>query len=98
VIFAAESYVPNRKNRERRAIIRHKASLMHMRVEIKNCIHALLEKHELTHSYSDLFGKEDLEWLRNLQLPTIDHQILQLTLQGLKQSQQRSIKKEILHV
>ncbi len=82
--LVAESYVPNRKNRERRAIIRHKASLMHMRVEIKNQIHALLDKHELTHSYSDLFGKEGLEWLRSLQLPTIDQQILQSNLQILE--------------
>ena len=82
--LVAESYVPNHKNRERRAIIRHKASLMHMRVEIKNRIHALLDKHELTHSYSDLFGKEGLEWLRNQQLPTIDHQILQSNIQILE--------------
>ncbi len=82
--LVAESYVPNRKNRERRAIIRHKASLMHMRVDIKNRIHALLDKHELTYTYSDLFGKEGVEWLHNLQLPTIDQQILQSNLQILE--------------
>jgi transposase len=82
--LVAESYVPTRKNRERRALIRHRASLMRMRVELKNRIHALLDKHELTHSYSDLFGKEGLEWLRNLQLPTPDHQILQSNLQVLE--------------
>jgi transposase len=79
--LVAESYVPPRKNRERRALIRHRASLMRMRVELKNRIHALLDKHELTHSYSDLFGKEGLEWLRSLQLPPPDHQILQSNLQ-----------------
>jgi len=62
--LVAESYVPTRKNRERRALIRHRASLMQIRVDIKNRIHALLDKHELTHNYADLFGKQGLEWLR----------------------------------
>ena len=79
----AESYVPTRKNRERRAI-RHRASLMRMRVDLKNRIHALLDKHELAHTYTDLFGREGLEWLRSLQLPTPDHQILQSNLQILE--------------
>ena len=79
--LVAESYVPTRKNRERRALIRHRASLIQMRVDIKNRIHALLDKHELTHTYTDLFGKQGLEWLRGLQLPTPDHQILQSNLQ-----------------
>jgi len=78
--LVAESYVPTRKNRERRALIRHRASLIRMRVEIKNRIHALLDKHELTHTYTDLFGKQGLEWLRNLQLPTPDQEILQSSL------------------
>jgi len=79
--LVAESYVPSRKNRERRALIRHRASLIRMRVDIKNRIHALLDKHELTHNYTDLFGKQGLEWLRNLQLTTPDHEILQSSLQ-----------------
>ena len=79
--LVAESYVPSRKNRERRALIRHRASLIQMRVDIKNRIHALLDKHELTHTYTDLFGKQGLEWLHSLQLPTPDQEILQSSLQ-----------------
>jgi transposase len=79
--LVAESYVPSRKNRERRALIRHRASLIRMRVDIKNRIHALLDKHELTHNYTDLFGKQGLEWLHSLQLPTPDQEILQSSLQ-----------------
>jgi transposase len=82
--LVAESYVPTRKNRERRAIIRHRASLMRIRVEIKNRIHALLDKYELSYTYTDLFGKEGTEWLRSLQLPTPDHQILRSNLQVLE--------------
>jgi len=79
--LVAESYVPSRKNRERRALIRHRASLMRMRVDIKNRIHAVLDKHELTHNYTDLFGKQGLEWLHSLQLSTPDQEILQSSLQ-----------------
>ena len=79
--LVAESYVPTRKNRERRALIRHRISLIRMRVEIKNRIHSLLDKHELQHGYTDLFGKQSLEWLHNLQLPNPDQQILQSSLQ-----------------
>ena len=82
--LVAESYVPTRKNRERRALIRHRASLMRIRVEIKNRIHALLDKHELTYPHTDLFGKEGNEWLRNQQLPNPDNQILQSNLQILQ--------------
>ena len=78
--LVAESYVPTRKNRDRRALIRHRASLMQMRVEVKNRIHALLDKHELSYEYTDLFGKQGLEWLRGLTLPTPDQQILQSNL------------------
>jgi len=82
--LVAESYVPTRKNRERRTLIRHRASLLKMRVEVKNRIHALLDKHDLPYDYSDLFGKEGIEWLRNLNLPSIDQQILRSNLQILE--------------
>ncbi len=83
--LVAESYVPTRKNRERRALIRHRASLMQMRVEIKNRVHMLLDKHDLTYQHTDLFGKQGLEWLRNLTLPnSVDQQILQSNLQVLQ--------------
>jgi hypothetical protein len=82
--LVAESYVPTKKNRERRSLIRHRASLMRMRTEIKNRTHAILDKHDLPYDYTDLFGKQGTEWLRNLQLPTPDHQILQSNLQILE--------------
>jgi len=56
-----ESYVPTRKNRERRGLIRHRASLMKMRVEVKNRLHTLLDKYDLSYEYTGLFGKEGLE-------------------------------------
>src|SRR3990172_4777316 len=57
---------------------------MRIHVDIKNHLHALLDKHYLTHNYSDLFGKEGVEWLRNLQLKTQDNKIIQSNLQVLE--------------
>jgi len=81
---AAESYVPTRKNREYRTFLRHRASLIKMRVEVTNRIHTLLDKYDLSHEYTDLFGKEGLEWLCNLNLPATDDQILKSNLQILE--------------
>jgi len=82
--LVAESYVPTRKNRMRRTLIRHRASLMKMRVEVKNRIHTILDKYDLSYECTDLFGKEGLEWLRDLTLPEIDDHILESNLQILE--------------
>jgi len=82
--LVAESYVPTRKNRMRRSFIRHRASLMKMRVEVKNRIHTLLDKYDLSYEYTDLFGKEGLEWLRSLSLPPMDNHFLKSNLQILE--------------
>jgi len=51
--LVAESYVPTRKNRERRTLIHHRGSLPKMRVEVKNRIYAILDKHDLPKDYSE---------------------------------------------
>jgi len=57
---------------------------MKMRVEVKSRIHTLLDKYDLPYEYTDLFGKEGLEWLRSLTLPATDDQILKSSLQILE--------------
>ena len=79
--LVAASYVPDKETRARRALLRHRASLVKTRTEIKNRVHNLLDKYDLRSQYSDLFGKHGLEWLRGLQLPPIDKAILNSDLQ-----------------
>lgn len=74
--LVAESYVPTKENRTRRSLIRHKASLMKIRVELKNRIHGLLDKYDETYNGTDLFGKEGLEWLRSRNILQHDRLIL----------------------
>ena len=74
--LVAECYVPGREDREKRGLVRHRASLVKTRTEVRNRVHSLLDKHELVHEYSDLFGKKGTEWLRGLELPHLDQVIL----------------------
>jgi len=47
---------------------RFRASLLHLRTQVKNKIHAILFKHSLRHKFSDLFGKGGRAWLEALKL------------------------------
>ena len=74
--LVAESYVPPKHLREIRALIRHRVAIVKIRTMVKNQVHALVDKHGLACPYSDMFGKGGLEWLRSLQLPSLDRLIL----------------------
>jgi transposase len=88
--LVAESYVPTKDIREQRALLRQRRSLVEDTVAVKNRIHNLLDKYDLRPQYSDLFGKQGREWLRNLQLPPIERTILDVNLKQL-QSLEESI-------
>ncbi len=47
---------------------RFRASLIHLRSQVKNKIHAILFKHSLKHNFSNLFGKGGRNWLAGLKL------------------------------
>jgi len=79
-----ESYVPPKAKRENRILVRHRAGLVKTRTEIRNRIHAILAKHELHHNYSDLYGKQGLQWLEGLELKGADQTVLKTNLALLK--------------
>ncbi|RLI40971.1 hypothetical protein DRO64_08195 [Candidatus Bathyarchaeota archaeon] len=72
----AESYIPPKKVRDLRALVRYRASLVRTRTAIKNKVHSLLDRYGLKHGFSDLFGKASLEWLKSLELNPLDRLIL----------------------
>ncbi len=80
----AESYVPSIEVREQRALLRQRRSLVEDTVAVKNRIHNQLDKYDLKPEYSDLFGKQGREWLRNLQLSSIDRTILDVNIKQLE--------------
>jgi len=77
-------YVPSKEIREVRSLVRHRVKLSKTRTEIKNRIHALLDKHRLKAPCSELFSKEGLEWLKSLKLSSIDDAVLKSDLVVLK--------------
>jgi transposase len=70
-------YVPTKTQRDARQFIRHRTTLVRMRTEIKNRIHALLDKHGLRSPYKTLFSKRGVAWLRSVELGVTDDAVLQ---------------------
>jgi transposase len=63
------SYVPEKPVRLNRELLRYRASMVKIQTGIKNKIHTILAKNNISHSYSDLFGKRGMDFLHSLSLP-----------------------------
>ncbi len=62
------SYVPEKVVRLNRELLRYRASLVKIQTRVKNKIHTILAKNNVTHSYTDLFGKQGIAFLHSLPL------------------------------
>lgn len=66
--FLPTSYIPSKKVRDRREILRYRASLVSFRTSIKNKVHAILSKNGIEIKYSNIFGKRAMVFLKALHL------------------------------
>lgn len=66
--FLPTSYIPSRKVRDRREILRYRASLVSCRTSLKNKVHAILSKNGIEMKYSNIFGKKAMMFLKGLHL------------------------------
>ena len=87
--LVAESYVPPQHLREIRALVRHRVGIIKIRTMVKNEIHALIDKHGFRCEYSDLFGKRGTQWLKTLELPSLDRLMLDNHLQHIESLNQQ---------
>jgi len=62
------SYVPDKSVRLNRELLCYRASLVKIQTGIKNKIHTILAKNNVSYGYSDLFGKEGMTFLHLLSL------------------------------
>lgn len=62
------SYVPEKPVRLNRELLRYRASLVKIQTGVKNKIHTILAKNNVSHDYSDLFGKDGMAFLHSLTL------------------------------
>ena len=58
-----EAYIAPPQLRDLRDLLRHRATLVHLRTSIKNRVHALLARQGILPEHSDLFGKAGREFL-----------------------------------
>ena len=63
-----EAYFSPRHVRGWKEQCRFRASLINLRTQVKNKIHAILFKHSLRHNFSNVFGKRGRNWLESLSL------------------------------
>ncbi len=63
------SPVPEKLAGLNRELLRYRASLVKIQTGIKNKVHTILAKNNISHGYSDLFGKEGMAFLHSLSLP-----------------------------
>ena len=62
-------YVSSRQNRQLKELLRHRSKLVRDTVRMKNRIHSIMAKNNLSVSASDLFGCRGLEFLTHAPLP-----------------------------
>ena len=61
-----KAYIPPREVRDIRESLRYRASLVSIRVGIKNKIHSVLTKNGIDCTYSNVVGKSSMLWLKGL--------------------------------
>lgn len=64
-----EAYFSTKEVRSWKEVVRYRASLINLRSQVKNKVHAVLHKQGLIHPFSNLFGVGGRRWLRALTLP-----------------------------
>jgi transposase len=67
--FLPEAYIPPIEIREQRELLRYRNLLVRIRTMAKNRVHDVIDKLGITHSFSDLFGKKGINFLKSLSLP-----------------------------
>jgi len=79
------AYIPGKQTRSYKEMIRQRVFLVRMRTRLKNRIHVLLDRlHVPLPSVTDIFGKRGTDYLRKLNLPGVDGEILRENLQLLE--------------
>jgi len=63
-----EAYFSSLDVRFWKEMVRFRASLIHLRTQVKNKIHSILFKNALRHPFTDLFGVSGRKWLASLDL------------------------------
>jgi len=96
----ATVYVPSLKTRTLKELLRHRRRLVNDATRMKNRIHMLLMKNNISIPVSDLFGQKGIKHLENTELPVYHRQQLEsyLTLYSCLTEQIGPLTKRIYHL
>ena len=83
--LVAQVHASSRQTRQLKELLRHRSKLVHDCVRMKNRIHSIMAKNNLTAPASDLFGQKGLGFLEQASLPAYHRQQVETYL-GLYQS------------
>lgn len=78
-------YIQPPEIRDLKELVRQRALYVQMRTRVKNRIHSVLFKTNTQHTFSSLYGKSGLEWLKNLKLRSVYREELDRYLLTLEQ-------------
>ncbi len=71
-----ESYVaPDEIREDQQSLLRFRINLVQNRTRVMNRVHSLLDKYDVGYTYSYIFGKKGMRWLKAIKLEGNDHQV-----------------------
>jgi len=84
-----EAHLRDKANRRKQQVLRQRVLFVKTRTRMKNHIHSLIDKqpYEVRKSIEglkDLFGKVGMQWLRSVELPPQDRQLLNALIKSLE--------------
>lgn len=68
------AYIQPQKIRDLKELVRERANFVEMRTKIKNKIHSVLFKTNHRHTFTNLYGKSGMAWLKSLELRDVYRQ------------------------
>ncbi len=97
--FLATVHVSSQHTRQLKELLRHRSKLVRDMVRMKNRIHNIMAKNNVTVPTSDLFGKRGLDFLLHVQLPSYQrHQVdTYLTLYQQLKAHTEVLTKQVKH-
>jgi len=93
-----EAYVPTKPARDARQILRQRMFFVRIQTMLKNRIRGIIDRHPEVGSprVEDIFGKEGIEWLKRVQLPTPESKIIDGDIKLLEAVRERISKSDKL--
>jgi transposase len=82
--FLPESYFAAGEVRDQRMVLRHRERMVKWRTMLKNAVHAVLARHNVHLSATDIFGAGGMEMLRTLDLPQPSRWVLDQLLESIE--------------